>query len=412
MSRPISCTTTLTIAVLSALCLASTIHAQGRGRLVGVVTDSTSGESLPGANLWIDGTVIGTSTDLDGRYRLSNVPAGKQTVVFSYIGYEQKKVEVTVHHGGALELDTQLTMGAIVGEEVVVTAQLQGQAAAINQQISSNTISNVVSSEKIRELPDQNAAESVGRLPGVAVQRDAGEGTKVVVRGLSPKFNSVTVNGERIPSTDSEDRSVDLSMIAPEALAGIEVFKALTPDRDGDAVGGTVNLITRKAPEATQYSASYQNGYNSHESDVGQTKLSGSGSRRFHDGLIGALATASWQQANRSSDLLDAGYTFVREAREGEERAVIGVNNLNLADRLETRVRFGAGLTLDYALQSGGVVLNTFWSETHRDEVRRRHRYRLGAARTEYELRDREINTRLFTSSLSGEHGMGGSTLR
>ena len=112
---------------------------------------------------------------------------------------------------------------------------------------TSNTIVNVISKEKLQELPDQNAAESVGRLAGVSVYRDAGEGQRVTIRGISPRLNSITVNGERLPSTQEQDRSVDLSMISPEMLEGIELFKALRPDMDGDAVGGTVNFTIRKA---------------------------------------------------------------------------------------------------------------------------------------------------------------------
>ena len=207
------------------------------GVVLGRVTDAENGETLPGANVVIKGTHVGATTDYDGNYRITNAPIGQQSLVFSFIGYAEKELPVAVNPGSAVEINATLQISAILGEELVVTAQLQGQAAAINQQISSNTIVNVVSQEKIRKFPDQNAAESVGRLSGVAVQRDAGEGTKVVVRGLSPKFSSITVNGERIPSTDEEDRSVDLSMISSDALAGIEVFKSLTPDRDGDAIG-------------------------------------------------------------------------------------------------------------------------------------------------------------------------------
>ena len=399
--------TRATVVVLLCLLLPAAVLAQGTGQVVGVVYDASTNEGLPSANIRIEGTGLGTTTDLEGTYRLRSVPVGEQTFVYSYIGYQTQRVEITVKRDSTAERDVKLKMVALKGDEIVVTAQLQGQAAAINQQISSNTIVNVVSSEKISELPDQNAAESVGRLPGVAVQRDAGEGTKVVVRGLSPKFSSITVNGERIPSTDPNDRSVDLSMISPEALAGIEVFKALTPDRDGDAVGGTVNLVTRHAPEGVHLGANLQSGYNSHQGEYGQFKFSGSGSRRFHDDRIGVLVSGNWQRANRSSDLLNASYNFVREAREGEESAVIGVNNLNLGDRLETRDRFGAGLTLDSDVGDGRVVFNGFWSETRRDELRRRKRYRLGAARTEYEVRDREINSRLLTNSLNGGHAIG-----
>lgn len=81
-------------------------------------------------------------------------------------------------------------------KEVVVVGKATGQRAAINPQINSNTIVNVISKEKRQELPDQNAAESMGRLAGVSVYRDTGEGQQVSIRGISPRFNAITVNGE------------------------------------------------------------------------------------------------------------------------------------------------------------------------------------------------------------------------
>ena len=92
----------------------------------------------------------------------------------------------------------QLSPEAIMGEEVVITMQAKGQRAAINQQLSSNAITNIVSSDKIREVPDVNAAESIGRLPGVSLRRSGGEGNQVVVRGLSPQYTIVEVDGVRL----------------------------------------------------------------------------------------------------------------------------------------------------------------------------------------------------------------------
>ncbi len=149
------------------------------------------------------------------------------------------------------------------GEEVVVTAQARGQLAAINQQLSSNTIKNVVSADRIQDVPDVNAAESVARLPGISLIRSGGEGQKVAIRGLSPKYNVTMVNGVRMQSTDRDDRSVDLNMIAPNILSGIEVTKALTADMDADAVGGTVNLRIGKAAEGLKGNFSVQGGYGS-----------------------------------------------------------------------------------------------------------------------------------------------------
>ena len=118
----------------------------------------------------------------------------------------------------------------------------------MNQQINSNTIVNVVSEEKIQELPDANAGESIGHLPGVSISRSGGEANKIVLRGLDERYSTITIDGLRIASTEADDRGIDLSTISQGSLAGIELYKAITPDKDGDAIAGSVNLVTRKAP--------------------------------------------------------------------------------------------------------------------------------------------------------------------
>jgi TonB-dependent receptor len=366
--------------------------------IIGKVTDASDGSPLWGTNIMLAGTSAGTTSDKDGRYRLSGISEGESVIVFRYLGYRPDSIKVNVVRGRTLQLDVKLSSLIIEGEEVVVSAQLQGQTAAINQQIQSNTIVNIVSSDKIQELPDANLAESLSRLPGISVQRDAGEGSKVVVRGLSPKFNSVTINGERIPATDPNDRSVDLSMISQDILAGIEVYKALTPDMDADAIGGTINLVTRNAPENFRMDIRAQGGYNHNENDYGQYKLNLSTSNRFFNKL-GALITFSAQNVNRSSDVLNAEYT-----PPTSQRPQIEIADLNLADRLERRKRYSGGLNLDYSLENLNIRSNNFFSQTDRNEIRRRKSYRTDAFRTEYDLREREINTSVFSTNFNGDY--------
>lgn len=380
------------------------VAAAGGGRIVGKITDAKTGEALLGAHVMVQGTAIGASTNVDGEYVIPGVPPGSFTLTISYLGYKKVTTSVAVVSDTTLRLNVRLQLDVVQFDEVTVTGQLEGQVQAINQQLSSNTIVNVVSGDRIRELPDQNAAESIGRLPGISIQRDAGEGQKVVVRGLSPKFNSITVNGERIPSTDATDRSVDLSMISSDILSGIEVFKALTPDKDGDAVGGTVNLVLKRAPAGLRGDVRAQSGYNHQRNEYGQYRANCIASDRFFDDVFGVLLTANVQRANRGSDKQTADYLFKREAAGAETRSVIQIDNLNLAYRSETRERYGAGLTLDYALDNGGLFLSSFISQTDRDILTLRKRYRVGSFTTEYDLTDRRQNTRLITTSLKGEH--------
>ncbi len=388
--------------IFKVLCLVSLMlvntFAQS-GSVSGKVTDAADGSPLWGTNIILIGTSNGTATGSDGKYRLTNIPEGDAKIVFRYLGYASDTVNVNISNGKTTELNVALHSLVLQGNEVVVSAQLQGQTAAINQQLSSNTIVNVVSSDKIQELPDANVAESLSRLPGIALQRDAGEGTKVVVRGLSPKFNSVTINGERIPATDPNDRSVDLSMISQDILAGIEVFKSITPDMDADAIGGTINLITKSAPENLHYEILAQGGYNNHEKYYGNYKFDLSGSDRFFNNKLGILGTFTAQKANRSSDILNADYNPPTQTI-----TKIEIENLNLADRKEIRTRYSGGLNFDYSVGDLNLKFNNFYSSTGRDEIKRRKRYRVGETRVEYDLTDDQINTSVLNSSLVGDY--------
>jgi TonB-dependent receptor len=381
------------------------------GSVIGQITDAASGEALPGATVAVRGTALGAATDVEGEYWMRSVPSGNRTITFSYVGYTSIDTVVAVPAGGSLRLNMALRSAVLRGDEVVITAQLEGQQKAINQQLSSNTIVNVVSAERIQELPDRNAAESLQRLPGIAVERNAGEGQKVIIRGLSPKFNSITVNGERIPSTDPNDRSVDLSMISPEMLAGIEVFKSLTPDKDGDAVGGTVNFVIAEARPDWHGNLRLQGGYSDHVGGVENFKGSASFSNRFLDSRLGVLITGNVERADRSSDVLDGNYSFQRSQSEGQEIGVHRVENMNLVHRVETRYRGGGSLTADYRLDNGSILLSSFLSSTSRDELRRRRRYRLSAAYTEYDYRERDVAVSLWTNSLSGKHNFSAAQL-
>jgi len=193
--------------VLLMFCFPTELAAQTRGSLKGHLTDIASGEPLMFANVALIGTTLGTVTDTKGNYQLNNIKPGSYTLLFSYISYGDIEQEIIIEAGETKVLNGALHVESIMGEEVVITAMMRGQTAAISQQVNSNTIVNVVSKEKIMELPDQNAAETVARLPGVSLVRDGGEGTKVTLRGMAPRFNSITIDGEKIPSTSDQDRS-------------------------------------------------------------------------------------------------------------------------------------------------------------------------------------------------------------
>ena len=377
------------------------------GTVAGTVSEAETGTPLPGANVRVEGTTIGATTDANGRFQVTGVPAGRPTLVASFLGFAPDSATVALAPGGRVSVDFVLGYVVVGGEEVVVTAQAAGQAAAINQQISSNTIVNVVSADRIQEVPDANAAESIGRLPGVSVQRDAGEGQKVVIRGLSPQFSNVTVNGQRVPATDVDNRSVDLSTISQDVLAGIEVYKALTPDQDGDAIAGAVNLTTQTARAGFRGRFSAEGGYNGLVDAPGQYKLGALLSDRVFGGRLGGIVTGSFFRARRDSEQLNASYEdeLLLDPADPTAPPDLEAREVVAGLREEVRDRYSFGADLDLDLGRGGALFyNTLYARTDRDE----DRYRLEAIKSlgnvGDDVRFTERSVDVVTNNLRGEH--------
>jgi len=371
----------------------------------GDIVDSNTLAPLAGADVFLDQTAIGDASNLEGEFLITNVEEGDYILTASYLGYKSKSIPVRIESGNDLYFKIELEQEVLEGQAVTITAQAKGQASAINQQLSSNSIKSIVSGERIMELPDANAAESVGRLPGISIKRSGGEGSQVVIRGLAPTYNSVTIAGQKVASTDLDDRSVDLSMIAPEILAGIEVSKALTPDQDADSFGGSVNFKLADAPGGGfRSSFRIQTGYNNLRSEGGLYKASMNLSDRLVNGKLGYMFTSSIEKTQRGSDIYGASYYQVREAREGEEFAPISIESLNLKYVEEIRRRFSVGLINDFKLSNGKILLNNFYSRMNRDEDIYINKYDNLSNWHERNLLDREIDIYILTSSLAGEH--------
>jgi len=276
--------------------------------LRGTVADSVSGEALIGANVYLVETAHGGVTDRQGEFRITGIPAGRYQLRVSYIGYHARELDITLVEDEAATLDIRLLVDVIESEEIVVTTQLRGQVAAINQQLTANTIMNVISEEKIQELPDANAAEAIGRLPGVSILRSGGEANKVILRGLSDRFTTITVDGIRIPPTDADSRGVDLSTIAQGSLAGVELYKALTADMDADAIAGSVNLATKKAPASRFLRFDVRGGYNQLDDSFAQYDFAMRYGERFFGDVLGVQLTGNLEQRRRSNEQLDTDY--------------------------------------------------------------------------------------------------------
>ncbi|MDZ7723216.1 MAG: TonB-dependent receptor [candidate division KSB1 bacterium] len=375
-----------------------------RGKVIEKATDSP----LPGANVILEGTSIGAATDLKGEYLISNVPEGNYTLVVKYIGYNDGKNTIFVNHDKTVQYDAEMERATVKGEEITITAQAEGQLAAINQQLASRTIKNVVAADRIQEIPDANAAESIGRLPGISIVRSGGEGQKVSIRGMSPRYNVMMVNGVRLRSTDRDDRSVDLNMISSNMLSGIEVTKALTANMDADAVGGTVNLRLTGAEPGWHGNITMQGGYGSIQNNYDNYKTNASLSNRFFDDKLGVVLTANVERIDRSSDMLRAGYG-VNEESDKDEKGLsnIDLSSVKLRDVATKRKRHGAGLILDYRLPAGELLYHGFASQLSEHQMDMSNSLPVDMERLTGYMIERNIKNTVMSQALQGNYRIG-----
>lgn len=367
------------------------------GSISGTVKEAGTGELLIGANVYVKGTTKGTATDVNGEFLIYGVEEGDLILVVSYLGYQQQEIPVTVKEDETLELTVELVWEGFEGGEVLITAQAQGQIAAINEQVASNTIVNVVSRDRIEDVPDVNAAESLGRLPGVSIQRSNGEANKIAIRGLSPKFNTVSINGVRIPSTGN-DRSADLSLISSNMLDGIEVSKAITPDMDGDALGGSVNLRLRRAPEEFFGDLRIQNGYTGLQEEYGNYKIVASGGQRFFDNKVGLIANVNLDNNNRSADVFLADNENRRDVRNNNEFRP-SLRSISLEERDLVRKRIGFSFIADYKLAKGDLVVNAIYNRLSSEGAIRQNILNASTNRHDYNASATRNNTSIFSIS-------------
>ncbi len=364
MSR--SAITILASVAMAMVCFGNIALAQGSGTITGYVKDSQTSQPLPGSSVFILGTAMGTSTDLNGKFLISNVPSGSYTVRATYVGYSSTEARTTVESGAILTVNLLLEPIGIKGKEVVVTAQVAGQNAAINQQLSSDQIENVVSAAKIKELPDENAAESVGRLPGVFVVRSGGEGYEVAIRGLQPKYNEVTIDGITMGASDPNDRSADLSMISSDMLGGIEVKKTVTPDMDADVIGGVVNFDMREAqvkePGVPELSVLVQAGVKNLSDALNKYnnyKYVGTVQDRLVEDRLGIFAQIEIERRNLTSNQLSASYDELNNTTTQYQ-----TTGLSLFYIPRDRQRYNGAFNLDYKLTEGSIRLINFVSSS------------------------------------------------
>ena len=313
-----------------------------QGTIRGRIIDATQ-QTLPGASVYIEKLHTGVTSDVNGFYTFSNLDPGTYTVKVSYVGYSPVELKITIPAGRTLEKDVVMNEGVEL-QEVVVGGAFQGQRRAINSQKSNMGITNIVSADQVGKFPDSNIGDALKRISGINVQYDQGEARFGQVRGTSADLSSVTINGNRVPSAEGDTRNVQLDLIPADMIQTIEVNKVVTADMDGDAIGGSINLVTKNSPYKRTIAATAGTGYNL-ISEKAQLNLGLTYGDRFFNDKLGVIVSASYQNAPSGS--YDTEFTW-----EQDEDGKAYVNDYQIRQYYVTRERQSYSAALDWDINA------------------------------------------------------------
>ena len=390
----------LTRIAASILLITSPHILAAEAKLSGVIKDQHS--TLPGAMVKVVGTNKSAVTNFNGHFVLPKLTPGTYQLEINYMGYETKQLSVTVTEDEVKTLDTIFlntsTSNSEIEEVVTVGVIHRGEMAAANAQKNASNIINVISSDGIGKLPDRNAAEAVQRIPGVSIERDQGEGRFVAVRGLPSQWSSASINGNRLPTAEEEttSRATAFDFFPSELIEYVEVSKAVTPDMEGDAIGGNVNFITKKAPDEFTLNTNIAVGANelADGSNYSASVLYGD---RTADDKIGYLINATAWKRDWATDNF--------EPRRGNDG--IGIRRLELRDYTGTRETYGLNGSVEYRLDNGKISASAMYGTLVDDETHYKHRMRFDKDRVEVQHIRNELITEMRGGELAGEHDFG-----
>lgn len=222
--------------------------AQINGKIAGKIIDQKTSDPLIGASVEIQAIAKGSATNIDGHYLFADLPPGRYVVNVAYLGYQSKSIsDVEVKSGMVTNLDVVLQEATTTAlKEVVVTATFRQASMASLYAIQKNSasISDGISSELIKKSPDRTTGDVLKRVSGATVQ----DNKFVVVRGLSDRYNTASLDGTPLPSTEPNRKAFSFDIVPASLIDNIVISKTATPDIPGDFAGGNIKVLTIDIP--------------------------------------------------------------------------------------------------------------------------------------------------------------------
>ena len=339
-----------------------------QSNLKGRVLDS-NGFPLPGATIIVDSDK-GSVSDFNGFYRFIDLESGNSEISVSYIGFEGATINIKIEDNETITQDFTLEPSATELAEIIVSGYSSGIVKGMNQQKSDLNVTNVISSDQVGKFPDANVGDVLKRVSGVSMQGDLGEARNIVIRGFAAGLNSVTLNGDRVPSAEGGNRNVQLDLIPSEMIQTIEVNKSMTPDMEADAIGGSVNLVTRSNPSGFRASATVSAGAEPIRSDGSNANIALVVADKINDKLSYSLSS-TLQTRNYGSDNIEFEWN---DPEDWAEDGAIGEHDIRRYD--VKRTRRSIALNLDYEIDdNNSLFVKTIYN--HRDDWENRFRLRV-----------------------------------
>jgi TonB-dependent receptor len=397
--RPSLCMSSISkiLAMIFFSLLGSLVSGQSKyGTLSGRVADRV-GAVLDGAQVRLQPGDMFTTTDGQGEFDFIGLAPGDYTLTISYVGFSMVTRQVKVAVGQPSHFDVKMEVYAPSEEVSVVADRPHGEAEAINRQRASDNILQVLPQDVITSLPNANIADAVGRLPSVTLERDEGEGKYVQIRGTEPRLNSVTIDGVLVPAPEDNVRQVKLDTIPADIVESVEINKTLSANQDAEAIGGSVNLVTKSAGDSPTLILEGIGGFTPILNTRAIGQVSGTIGKRFGaTKRFGALFSGSFDYNGRGIDDL--------EPTPDPNFVTPFYDSMDLREYRYRRKRYGFGGSLDYRLGDGeGLYLHYFYSDFR--DFGDKWVYTLNNfGQMQYSSSDRAPDYRIGTVAVGGKH--------
>jgi TonB-dependent receptor len=236
---------------------------QPAGALRGSVWDQDFDVPITGATVTIVETVQSAQTNDQGSYVIENVQPGRYTVVVTKDGYQkQVRADVVVEPGQLTDLDVRLAGEFTEMDEFIVQNVLAfggaSEQSLLALRFASPALMDSIGADLMSRAGASDAASALKLVAGASL---AG-GKYAVIRGMPDRYVSNQMNGVRLPTADENKRAVELDQFPAPVIESLQVSKTFTPDQQGDASGGAVNVKLRGVPEENFVQATAQVGGN------------------------------------------------------------------------------------------------------------------------------------------------------